>query len=244
MRSPTLPRSDWRSRHLVFADVVHFHPFADQLPAILVAGDQPALAAEFLRHPGDGCQEVVGLVPLASQRRDAHRVDHPTDGRDLRPEIVGHGRPVLLVCLVHLMPEGRARHVERAKEIVRLLLFQKVQDVACEPIDGPHRLAAGAGEFRQGVKNLVDQRVRIDDIDGFSRQRFRGRFGRPAVDVGHEQIVFFRGRKGTVRSPAFRRFFVRSPAFRRFFAGIPAKAGTTNIGRFGDRICPFADRGR
>ena len=69
---------------LVLADVVKRHPIGDQLPAVLVAGDHEAAAAQLVGPSGDGGQEVVGLVRLESQGRDSQGVEHPTDRPDLR----------------------------------------------------------------------------------------------------------------------------------------------------------------
>ena len=87
----------------------------------------------------------------------------------------------------------------------------------------------GGWKFRQGVKNLVDQRMGIDDIDGFSRQGLRWWFRRPAINVGQSQIVLFRGRWGLAGKT-----ILRTGTFR------------TRLVRFspGDRVRPFAGHGR
>ena len=156
----------------ILADVVDLHPLGDQLAAVLVAGHQEALPAELVGPASDGGQHVVGLVGFAVQRGNAQGGDHPANGRKLRGQVVGHFGPLHLILLVHLVPEGLARQIERAKQIVRPLLFQQVEQIAGEAEDGPHRLAPRTGHLRQGVKDLMDQRMGVDHPDRSPSQRF------------------------------------------------------------------------
>ena len=164
-----------RVENLVLADVEDLHPIGDQLPAVLVAGDQEALAAEFVGQAGDGGQDVVGLVRLAVQRGNAQGGNHAADGRNLRHQVLVHLRPLNLVLIVHRVAERLARQIEGTEQIVGLLLFQQVEQIAGEAEHGPHRLALRAGHLRQGVKDLMDQRVGIDHPHRSPRKALRRR---------------------------------------------------------------------
>ena len=107
--------------------------------------------------------------------RDAQRLDHLADQRQLRGQIDVHFRPLLFVGLVHRVAEGLAGQVERREQVVRPFLFQQVEQVPREAEDGSHRLALRAGHRRQGVENLVDQRIRVDHVDFLPHQRIRRR---------------------------------------------------------------------
>ena len=79
--------------------------------------------------------------------------------------------PLDLVLVVHRVAKGLAGQVERAEQVVRLLLLQQVEQIAGEAEHGPHRLALRAGHLRQGVKDLMDQRMGVDDPDRLAGQR-------------------------------------------------------------------------
>ena len=172
---------------LVFADVVELHPIGNQLPAILVAGHQQAVSVELLDDPGERGQEVVRLERRQPQTGNPQRLNDPMAGDDLRGKVVGHGGAIRLVLRVHRVAKRFARHVERAKREIRPLRFQQVQQVPREAVHRRHGLAARTGHLRQGMKDLVDQRVGVDDPNRLPRQAFRLRPGRPPAPLEHRR---------------------------------------------------------
>ncbi len=83
--------------NVVLADVEDVHAIGDQLSAVLVAGHQKAVAAQFIGQPGDGRQHIVRLVRRAAEGGDAQRGDGAADGRDLRHQVLVHLHPPDLV---------------------------------------------------------------------------------------------------------------------------------------------------
>ena len=150
---------------LVLADVVELDAISDQLPAVLVAGDDVALPAQFVGDPGDRGDNVVGLETLVGQQGNAQGLDHAMYEGDLRLQVLVHLRPPGLVLLIELVAKRLARQVERAEEEVGLFGLQQAEQVAGEAIDGIDRLPAGAGHVGNGMEHLVDQRMGIDDPD-------------------------------------------------------------------------------
>ncbi len=160
--------------NLVLADVEQLHAVGNQLPTVLVGGDNEALAIELFGHSGDGGQDVVGLVRLAAERRNAQCGDHATDRRNLRDQVLGHFRPLNLVLVVHRVTEGLAGQVERREEVVWPLLLQQIEQIASEAEHRAHGLASRAGHLRQGMKHLMNQRVGVDDPDRLAAEARRG----------------------------------------------------------------------
>ena len=177
--APLLPQ-DLAIDDLVLADVVELHVLGDQLPAVLVAADDETPPAQLLGQPGDRGHDVVGLEALVGQQGNAQGLDHAMHEADLRHEVLVHVGPARLVLLVKLVAKGLARQVEGTEQKVRLLRFQQIEQVPRKAIDGIHRLPAGAGHVRDGVEDLVDQGMGIDDPDRLPGKAFgrrRGRFG-------------------------------------------------------------------
>ena len=189
-------------KNLVLADVEDFHAIGDQLPTIFVASHQKALAAKFRGLPGDGRQHVVGFVRRAAEGRDAQRGDNAADGRNLWHQILVHLHPPDLVLGVHRVAKGFAGQVERAEQIIRPLLFEQVQQISREAEHGPYRLALRTGHLGQGMKDLVDQRVRIHYPDALVGQTFRFSGGRRGTrDESPAALCFsFGGSGGDDRS--------------------------------------------
>ena len=204
---------------LVAADVVDPDAVGDQLPAVLVAADDEALPAQLAHKPGDRRYDVVGLETFPGQQGNPQRVDQAVYEVDLWHEVFVHVGPARLVLLIQFVAKGLARQIEGAEEKVGLFGFQQEEEVAGKAIDRVDRLAAGAGHVRDGVENLVDEGMGINDPDGFVREtRWRGRcfrrrkrglrpfvadrFGRrrcflieegflvPGNPFGHSQLVF------------------------------------------------------
>ena len=185
--APLLPQ-DLAVDDLVLADVVQLYVFGDKLPAVLVAADDDAPPAQFLGQPGDRGHDVVGLESLVGQQGDAEGLDHAMHVADLRHEVLVHLGPARLVLLVQRVAKGLARQVEGTEEEVGLFRFQQIEQVPRKPVDGIDRLAAGAGHVRDGVEDLVDQGMGVDNPHRLSGQAF-GRRGRRGCRIGLQPVA-------------------------------------------------------
>ena len=157
------------------ARVEHGDPVAHQLERVAVAGADQHVEAFALGPRRDGGDDVVGLVALGLQRRDAQRVEHLLDEVDL-PAEVGRARAAVgLVVGEQLGAERLAGHVERDRDVRRVLVAHDVDQHRGEAVDGVGRLAGRGREVldREGVERAVGQRVPVEQ-----QQAVTGRLGR------------------------------------------------------------------
>ena len=82
---------------------------------------------------GDRADDVVGLEAGHLVDRDAQRLDHLADLRELVAQVVGHARPGGLVLGVLLVAEGRAGEVERDGEVVGLEVGRPRRTMLAKP---------------------------------------------------------------------------------------------------------------
>jgi hypothetical protein len=75
--------------------------------------------------------------------------------------------------------EVLAGGVEGDKQIVRLAVDQQLDDVADEAMHRADRLPAGAAHLRHRMKDLINQRMGVDDINRFATALYRGWAGLP-----------------------------------------------------------------
>ncbi len=177
--APLLPQ-DLAIDDLVLADVVELHVLGDQLPAVFVAADDETSPSQLVGQPGDRGHDVVGLEALVGQQGNAQGIDHAMHEADLRHEVLVHVGPARLVLLIKLVAKSLSRQVEGTEQKVRLLRFQQIEQVPRKSINGIHRLPARAGHVRDGVENLMDQGMGVNDPDRLPGKAFgrrRGRFG-------------------------------------------------------------------
>ena len=151
-----------RPHERVRTEVEQPHPLRKQLPGVLVGRGEHAFAAVALHLPGDRGQDVVGLVAGHFQARDPHHREELPHERDLRHEVGRHLGPVGLVGLEPLVAKRRPRGVERAEQIVGLLLLDDVEQVAREAVDGRDGRALRRRHLGQRVKQLIGPRQRVD----------------------------------------------------------------------------------
>ena len=169
---PNAPRRQQRDgvKNLVFANVIKLHPLGNKLPAILVAGDQQAVAPHRFHLPGYRRQNVVGLVAFHAQRENTQRIEKPPNHRNLQLQIQRHLLPMHLVLIENVMAKRARSLVECTDQIVGLPHLDQVQQIAHEPLHRAHRLPVRTRHLRYCMKNLIDQRMRIDQIDRFAAQ--------------------------------------------------------------------------
>ena len=157
------------------ARVEHGHVRRDQLVGVPVAGDDQDLEPLRLGLRHQGRDHVVRLEPVELDPRDLQRVQHLMDQADLTLERLRCLRPARLVLRIRLGPERLARHVERDREMSRLLVPQRVDQHRGEAIHGVGRLPGGGGEVlhRQRVVGAVCQRVPVEQHEPRSGMRLR-----------------------------------------------------------------------
>jgi hypothetical protein len=140
----------------------------DELEHVEVDGDDRRLeVVVVVELPGDGADDVVGLVALLLVNRDAQRLDDLADLRELVPQVVRHLDASGLVVGVLLVAEGRAGKVERHGEVIRLEVLDAAQHDAGEPEDPVDELALRRRERRERVVAAVDQPVAVEQHQAF-----------------------------------------------------------------------------
>ena len=135
----------------------------DELEAVLVPGDHHARPARGLALPGDGADEVVGLVPRQFVAGDVHGVQHLLEHRELLGQLLGHSLPLGLVALVGQVAEGGLPPVEGDAQGLGGLLVQQLLQGGDEAVDrvGVEPLPGGQGPH--AVEGPVDDAVAVDD---------------------------------------------------------------------------------
>ncbi len=98
------------------------------------------------------------------------------DERQLQLQIVGHRLAVGLVFRIDLAAKGRLGAVEGADQIVGRQAAQE-QQIAREAEQGVGRHAGRTRHAADGMEDLEDERVRIDQVEssGYSARRHDGR---------------------------------------------------------------------
>ena len=142
---------------------LHLRLVRDELKAVLVPGDHHARPARRLALPGDGADEVVGLVPRQLVAGDVHGVQHLLEHRELLGQLLGHSLPLGLVALVGQVAEGGLPPVEGDAQGLGGLLVQQLLQGGDEAVDrvGVEPLPGGQGPH--AVEGPVDDAVAVDD---------------------------------------------------------------------------------
>jgi len=114
------------------------------------------------------CDHVVGLDARHPQQRQAQRLDGGDQRIDLRPQVVGHRRPMRLVLGEQFVAERLARRVEHHANQRRILLLEQF----LQHVEHTEHCAGGftlrVGERRQRVEGPVQVRgaVHEDSVRG------------------------------------------------------------------------------
>ena len=99
--------------------VVHLHALTDQLHQVLVGGDDDHLAAGRARLAGVGGDDVVGLVAVELDHRQAERLGRLAHHLELRHQVVGRLEAVRLVVGVDGVAKARLALVEHHQRAAR-----------------------------------------------------------------------------------------------------------------------------
>ena len=120
--------------------VEHRHARPDELHEVLVGGDDQHVGAPFARLARIGGDEIVGLVAVLLDRRQAERAHRLAHQRELRHQVLGRIGPMGLVGRIDFAPEGILRLVEDDRQMRRLdprrAVAQELQNLGREQ---PHR---------------------------------------------------------------------------------------------------------
>ena len=166
-----------RVDHFLGPQIEHPDLVADQLPRILVAGDDKDVEPSLLAPAGEGRDHVVGLHHRFDQHWDPKALENPPDDRDLGNQVDGHLFAGTLVRREYFFAKHWAGPVERRRQVVGLDGFHDAQQVTKDPKNGLGRLTGRPGHLRNGVVDLKDQGVCVENIKGRARRhaiRFLG----------------------------------------------------------------------
>ncbi len=142
---------------LVAPGVEQRHVRTDELHQVLVGRHQHDLVAGGRRLLRQRAHDVVGLVVVELEARDAEGFDRLADVGDLRHEILGHRRAVGLVVGVLLGAHRLVGDVEgHADEVRRLVLQDLAQDL--------HEAEDRVGRQALGVRQTADGKESAEDV--------------------------------------------------------------------------------
>ena len=142
----------------------------DELPGILVGGDQYRFPLRFFRAFCDGRQQVIRLKMVLFEPCNAEGVEETAGEERLRAEVVRHLGTIRLIERVEIVPKGFSGAVEGGEKIIRLKFQEDIHGVAYQTERRAGRLPFGPGHFAHSVKNLVEYPVNVENKDAFSAQ--------------------------------------------------------------------------
>ncbi len=150
---------------LLAAGVEERHVLVHELHQILVGRDQNHLEALGRGLLGERAQNVVGLIVLELEDGNPQRLERAPDVGQLRDQILGHGRPVGLVVLELLAPDGGLGHVPGHAQVLRLFLAQELPEHVEEAVDRVGGQALRVGQAPDRIEGPEDVRIAVDQID-------------------------------------------------------------------------------
>ena len=144
---------------------------ADELKEVLVHRDDRDVESRRRRLDRQRADDVVGLVALGGEDRNAERFAGGVHHLDLLRELVRHRRPVGLVVRRQVVAKRAAGEIEGGGDVLRLLLVHQLPQHVHEDVDGVGRLALGV--VQQAAISRADRRViravhlraAVDEID-------------------------------------------------------------------------------
>ena len=137
-------------------------PVRHQLQAVLVPGDGHAFPPCGLALPGDGADEVVGLVARKLVPGDVHGVQHLLEDGHLDGKLLGHPLALGLVAVVGKVAEGGLPPVEGDAQGVGRLLLRQAQQGGHKAVDRVGWRTVPGGQGAHAVKRAIDDAVSVD----------------------------------------------------------------------------------
>ena len=135
---------------------------AHQLQAVPVSGGDDALIARILTQPGQGAQNIVGLIAFAGHHRIAQLLQQILEIGQLHCQFVGHAMASGLVFGVELVPEGGRLEVEGKGNRIRGSFLTDLQKDGEKAIDAVGIDAILGGERAHAVVSPVEYAVGVD----------------------------------------------------------------------------------
>ena len=157
------------SAPLILHRVVHVDAGLDQLHQVLVGTDDGDMPSRCDRRLGVAGDDVVGLKPVFLDAGQGKSAGGVADHGELRNQILGRGRAVRLILVVHIVAE-RVRPLVQDHGHMRWplgfaqLLGQLPQHRRIA-IDRAHRLAMAVGQRRKLVIGAEDIARAVDEVE-------------------------------------------------------------------------------
>ncbi len=105
---------------------------------------------------GQRGDDVVGLVAFEFERRKIKGPHQILDQRNLRYQILGHGRTVGFVFRINLLAKGRPPGVKNHCQMIRCMLTDHLEQHIGEAINGVGGLPFGIGQMANGKISAID----------------------------------------------------------------------------------------
>ena len=99
----------------------------DELRHVFVTGRYQDLHAVCRGLPAQGANDIVGLDAFDSQHRQTHGWHGFEQRIYLQAQVIGHWRPVRLVCIEYFVPKRFSGSVEYHHEVLGVLLLRELQ---------------------------------------------------------------------------------------------------------------------
>ena len=116
----------------------------------------------FLADSRKRADDVVCLVTLLFVNWQIERAHQFFHARDLRVQLIRGLDPFRLVGVVEFVSEGRARQIERDRDILRLHFLERPEQKQGKTINAIGRLAFLVREVGDSMKAAMDQRITIN----------------------------------------------------------------------------------
>ena len=110
----------------------------------------------------NGRKNIVGFKTDDRQDRDSKQLQCILDDPKLASEGFGHLFSVCLVSWIESVAKSVFGGIESADQVRRRILLQERGDIPQESVNCSYLNPMGTGHRRQGMKDLVDQRVRVN----------------------------------------------------------------------------------
>ena len=170
----TQPGFHGRGVHrFVGLDIKHLRVVIENLPQILVLGDQKNLISLVLQSASHRRNDIIRLKPRLDENRHARIANDPQDPLLLRIEIIRPGLAIGLVLRPKLLAkQGRfAGVINHHRQIIRLAVLDQIQQHLREDKRSPCGLAGGTCQItKRSEVRAVNLGVTVDDVEGFGHE--------------------------------------------------------------------------
>ena len=161
---PTPKRAITSARSIAFCFIGSYICTPRRISCIRSLSDETMITSRpgLARLAGVGRDDVVGLVALELDHRQADRARGLAHQRELRREVVGRLEPVGLVVGVDRVAKARLALVEHHHQLVARHVLDQAEQHVAEAVDGADRHALGVGQGRQREERAEDVARPVD----------------------------------------------------------------------------------